>query len=132
MFIRIFIKICISIFWENCVYCLGMRNEQAACYAAQAIGYLTGQPGTYKFAFLLLIFISCLFNFFARHLFGSIRARTFTRPRGNGQCQRKFLAFVGYWRIIRYRSGKLWSFSGKCVDFKNQLYSFIMYLIYNL
>ena len=37
-----------------------MRNEQSACYAAQAIGYLTGQPGTYKFAFLLLIFISCL------------------------------------------------------------------------
>lgn len=24
---------------------VGMRNEQAACYAAQAIGYLTGKPG---------------------------------------------------------------------------------------
>ncbi|XP_049875785.1 2-hydroxyacyl-CoA lyase 1 isoform X2 [Pectinophora gossypiella] len=24
---------------------IGMRNEQAACYAAQAIGYLTGKPG---------------------------------------------------------------------------------------
>lgn len=24
---------------------IGMRNEQAACYAAQAIGYLTGRPG---------------------------------------------------------------------------------------
>lgn len=24
---------------------IGMRNEQAACYAAQAIGYLTGTPG---------------------------------------------------------------------------------------
>ncbi|KAL7639314.1 UNVERIFIED_CONTAM: hypothetical protein RMT77_009803 [Armadillidium vulgare] len=24
---------------------VGMRNEQAACYAAQAIGYLTGRPG---------------------------------------------------------------------------------------
>lgn len=24
---------------------VGMRNEQAACYAAQAIGYLTGTPG---------------------------------------------------------------------------------------
>ncbi|XP_071532225.1 2-hydroxyacyl-CoA lyase 1-like isoform X7 [Panulirus ornatus] len=24
---------------------IGMRNEQAACYAAQAIGYLTGMPG---------------------------------------------------------------------------------------
>ncbi|KAK4313570.1 hypothetical protein Pmani_015102 [Petrolisthes manimaculis] len=24
---------------------IGMRNEQAACYAAQAMGYLTGVPG---------------------------------------------------------------------------------------
>lgn len=24
---------------------IGMRNEQAACYAAQAVGYLTGRPG---------------------------------------------------------------------------------------
>ncbi|XP_045537161.1 2-hydroxyacyl-CoA lyase 1 isoform X2 [Papilio machaon] len=24
---------------------IGMRNEQAACYAAQAVGYLTGKPG---------------------------------------------------------------------------------------
>uniref|UniRef100_A0A2K6D9M4 2-hydroxyacyl-CoA lyase 1 n=1 Tax=Macaca nemestrina TaxID=9545 RepID=A0A2K6D9M4_MACNE len=24
---------------------IGMRNEQAACYAASAIGYLTGRPG---------------------------------------------------------------------------------------
>ncbi|XP_063707745.1 2-hydroxyacyl-CoA lyase 1-like, partial [Culicoides brevitarsis] len=24
---------------------IGMRNEQSACYAAQAIGYLTGTPG---------------------------------------------------------------------------------------
>uniref|UniRef100_A0ABI7ZW79 Thiamine pyrophosphate enzyme N-terminal TPP-binding domain-containing protein n=1 Tax=Felis catus TaxID=9685 RepID=A0ABI7ZW79_FELCA len=24
---------------------VGMRNEQAACYAASAIGYLTGRPG---------------------------------------------------------------------------------------
>ncbi|CAB3234048.1 unnamed protein product [Arctia plantaginis] len=24
---------------------VGMRNEQAACYAAQAVGYLTGKPG---------------------------------------------------------------------------------------
>lgn len=24
---------------------IGMRNEQSACYAAQAIGYLTGKPG---------------------------------------------------------------------------------------
>lgn len=24
---------------------IGMRNEQAACYAAQAMGYLTGKPG---------------------------------------------------------------------------------------
>ena len=24
---------------------IGCRNEQAACYAAQAIGYLTGTPG---------------------------------------------------------------------------------------
>lgn len=24
---------------------IGMRNEQAACYAAQAIGYLTKKPG---------------------------------------------------------------------------------------
>lgn len=23
---------------------IGMRNEQSACYAAQAIGYLTGKP----------------------------------------------------------------------------------------
>ena len=43
-----------------------MRNEQAACYAAQAIGYLTGQPGTtYIFAYILPpIFTSCLFTFF--------------------------------------------------------------------
>ena len=27
------------------LYYVGMRNEQAACYAAQAIGYLTGTPG---------------------------------------------------------------------------------------
>ena len=41
-----------------------MRNEQAACYAAQAIGYLTGQPGTYIFAYILPpIFISYLFIF---------------------------------------------------------------------
>uniref|UniRef100_A0A8D0FNX7 Thiamine pyrophosphate enzyme N-terminal TPP-binding domain-containing protein n=1 Tax=Strix occidentalis caurina TaxID=311401 RepID=A0A8D0FNX7_STROC len=24
---------------------VGMRNEQAACYAASAVGYLTGRPG---------------------------------------------------------------------------------------
>uniref|UniRef100_A0A8C6BBL2 2-hydroxyacyl-CoA lyase 1 n=3 Tax=Cetacea TaxID=9721 RepID=A0A8C6BBL2_MONMO len=24
---------------------IGMRNEQAACYAASAVGYLTGRPG---------------------------------------------------------------------------------------
>lgn len=24
---------------------IGMRNEQSACYAAQAIGYLTQKPG---------------------------------------------------------------------------------------
>ena len=24
---------------------IGMRNEQSACYAAQAIGYLTRKPG---------------------------------------------------------------------------------------
>lgn len=24
---------------------IGMRNEQSACYAAQAIGYLTKKPG---------------------------------------------------------------------------------------
>ena len=27
------------------IHYIGMRNEQAACYAAQAIGYLTGKPG---------------------------------------------------------------------------------------
>jgi 2-hydroxyacyl-CoA lyase 1 len=27
------------------IHYIGMRNEQAACYAAQAIGYLTGVPG---------------------------------------------------------------------------------------
>ncbi|KAL3273984.1 hypothetical protein HHI36_015402 [Cryptolaemus montrouzieri] len=27
------------------IHYIGMRNEQAACYAAQAIGYLTGTPG---------------------------------------------------------------------------------------
>ena len=27
------------------IHYIGMRNEQAACYAAQAIGYLTGIPG---------------------------------------------------------------------------------------
>ncbi|XP_045478553.1 2-hydroxyacyl-CoA lyase 1 [Harmonia axyridis] len=27
------------------IHYVGMRNEQAACYAAQAIGYLTGKPG---------------------------------------------------------------------------------------
>uniref|UniRef100_A0A6P7H0V3 2-hydroxyacyl-CoA lyase n=1 Tax=Diabrotica virgifera virgifera TaxID=50390 RepID=A0A6P7H0V3_DIAVI len=27
------------------IHYIGMRNEQAACYAAQAIGYLTGNPG---------------------------------------------------------------------------------------
>ncbi|XP_066153480.1 2-hydroxyacyl-CoA lyase 1 [Euwallacea fornicatus] len=27
------------------IHFIGMRNEQAACYAAQAIGYLTGTPG---------------------------------------------------------------------------------------
>lgn len=27
------------------IHFIGMRNEQAACYAAQAIGYLTGNPG---------------------------------------------------------------------------------------
>jgi len=43
MFIRIFIKIFTNFLQKN--YILGMRNEQAACYAAQAIGYLTGQPG---------------------------------------------------------------------------------------
>lgn len=29
----------------NGIHYIGMRNEQAACYAAQAIGYLTGVPG---------------------------------------------------------------------------------------
>lgn len=27
------------------IHYIGMRNEQAACYAAQAMGYLTGTPG---------------------------------------------------------------------------------------
>lgn len=27
------------------IHFIGMRNEQAACYAAQAMGYLTGTPG---------------------------------------------------------------------------------------
>ncbi|KAG5889319.1 hypothetical protein JTB14_019100 [Gonioctena quinquepunctata] len=27
------------------IHYIGMRNEQASCYAAQAIGYLTGTPG---------------------------------------------------------------------------------------
>lgn len=27
------------------IHYIGMRNEQAACYAAQAVGYLTGNPG---------------------------------------------------------------------------------------
>lgn len=27
------------------IHYIGMRNEQAACYAAQAIGYLTKKPG---------------------------------------------------------------------------------------
>jgi 2-hydroxyacyl-CoA lyase 1 len=27
------------------IHYIGMRNEQAACYAAQAIGYLTQKPG---------------------------------------------------------------------------------------
>ncbi|KAI8513163.1 2-hydroxyacyl-CoA lyase 1 [Branchiostoma belcheri] len=27
------------------IHYVGMRNEQSACYAAQAIGYLTGRPG---------------------------------------------------------------------------------------
>lgn len=27
------------------IHYVGMRNEQAACYAAQAVGYLTGTPG---------------------------------------------------------------------------------------
>lgn len=27
------------------IHFIGMRNEQAACYAAQAVGYLTGTPG---------------------------------------------------------------------------------------
>uniref|UniRef100_A0A0K8TT28 2-hydroxyacyl-CoA lyase n=1 Tax=Tabanus bromius TaxID=304241 RepID=A0A0K8TT28_TABBR len=29
----------------NGLHFIGMRNEQAACYAAQAVGYLTGKPG---------------------------------------------------------------------------------------
>jgi hypothetical protein len=36
---------------------IGMRNEQAACYAAQAMGYLTGkviQPGLYISLTLIL------------------------------------------------------------------------------
>ena len=104
-----------------------MRNEQAACYAAQAIGYLTGQPGIFLFTFYQLFvyfllgiylltfyfqFFNCLFTFFTRYLFGSFRTRTFTRSWRNGQCQRKFLALIGDWWIIRYWSGKLWSFSG--------------------
>lgn len=32
---------------------IGMRNEQAACYAAQAVGYLTG---TYLFVFFKRVF----------------------------------------------------------------------------
>lgn len=29
------------------IHYIGMRNEQAACYAAQAIGYLTGNSSIY-------------------------------------------------------------------------------------
>ena len=33
----------VAIAAQNCgIHYIGMRNEQAACYAAQAIGYLTG------------------------------------------------------------------------------------------
>ena len=30
---------------EEGIHYIGMRNEQSACYAAQAIGYLTQKPG---------------------------------------------------------------------------------------
>eukprot|EP00093_Oithona_nana_P013163 13163.XXX_290462_292218_1 [CDS] Oithona nana genome sequencing. len=36
----------VAIAAQRCgLHYIGMRNEQAACYAAQAIGYLTGMPG---------------------------------------------------------------------------------------
>ena len=36
----------VAIAAQRCgIHYIGMRNEQAACYAAQAIGYLTGIPG---------------------------------------------------------------------------------------
>ena len=36
----------VAIAAQRCgIHYIGMRNEQAACYAAQAIGYLTGLPG---------------------------------------------------------------------------------------
>ena len=44
----------VAIAAQNCgIHYIGMRNEQAACYAAQAIGYLTGIPGKDLFSRLV-------------------------------------------------------------------------------
>lgn len=40
---------------------IGMRNEQAACYAAQAIGYLTG-------TFLIVIVFEMIFDVFVKQI----------------------------------------------------------------
>ena len=58
----------VAIAAQNCgIHYIGMRNEQAACYAAQAIGYLTGIPGKDIFISLVDSNTICAFEGFCHY-----------------------------------------------------------------
>ena len=77
----------VAIAAQRCgIHYIGMRNEQAACYAAQAIGKITAAhlPHNLEPHFNIYVPSSRVSHRITRNLSSGFRTRFVTRPRRNG------------------------------------------------